>query len=219
VSETIALDPQEDMLEQGALLASERGISNIKWLLGESRDLGALGRNIGCVDLTVIARSFHWMSREQTLNDLYRITKAGGGVAVIVDSAFGRGSRPRWKAVIDETIKHWLGEERKAGTGGTYSHPTKLHEIVLQESAFRHFESVSIRSERVWSIDQLVGYQYSTSYCSLPVLGAKREMFEADLRRRLKEVEPSGLFEEHVTIEAMMAWKHAANGLRTDAEQ
>ena len=132
-------------------------------------------------------------------------------MTIIVDSPLGETSKPRWKEVTDETIKHWLGEKRKAGTEGTYSHPTKLHEAVLQESEFRDFESVSIPSDRSWSIDQIIGYQYSTSYCSLPVLGNKREMFEIDLRRRLKEIEPSGVFKEHVTIEVMMAWKRDTN--------
>ena len=61
--------------------------------------------------------------------------------------------------------------------------------------------------ERSWSIDQIMGYMYSASSSSLPVLRDRKELFEADLRRRLRELEPAGQFKEQVRIEVMMAWK------------
>lgn len=83
VSEVVAMDPQAEMISEGEAISSARGIKNIKWLLGESADINRMSADIGEIVLTVIAQVFHWMDRKQTLNDLYLITKSGGGIAVI----------------------------------------------------------------------------------------------------------------------------------------
>jgi hypothetical protein len=165
------------------------------------------GTAIGEANLTVIARAFHWMDKGQVLKDLFTITKPGGGVAIIADTELRAGRKLPWKEIIDQVIRRWLGEKRKAGTDGTYSHPTIRFDEYLEESAFRDLEIATIQSERIWTIDQIVGYLYSTSYSSLPVLGDKKEPFEAEIRTCLKELEPSGKFRDPVTTEIMMVWK------------
>ncbi len=207
VSEVIAVDPQDDMLKEGQDLAGTKKVTNVRWVLGESNDLPSMSATIGNIDLTVIARAFHWMDREQTLKDLYTTTKTDGGVAIIQDSGPRDGPLLPWKEIIDQTVRYWLGEERKAGTEGTYSHPTKRFETVLQESEFRDIELTEFNVERSWSIDQIIGYLYSASFSSLPVLREKKEAFEVDVRKRLGELEPTGQFKEQVRIEVMMVWK------------
>jgi len=207
VSEVIAIDPQEDMLKEGQELADTKQIANIKWVLGESGDLPRISAHIGDINLTVIARAFHWMDRGQILKDLYKITKSDGGVAIINDSGPKDGLTLPWKEIIDQTVRRWLGEERKAGTKGTYSHPTKRFETILQESEFRDLEFVDFKLEKSWSIDQIIGYLYSTSSSSLPVLGDRKELFEADLRVSLRELDPTEQFKEQVEINVLMVWK------------
>jgi ubiquinone/menaquinone biosynthesis C-methylase UbiE len=208
VFEVIAIDPQEDMLKEGKSIATEKGIANIKWILGDSSQLTHLTRDIGELDLTVIARAFHWMDREQTLKDLYHLTKRGGGLAIVWDDG-PRDSitTSKWKSVLDEAVRFWLGEVRLAGTKGTYNHPTRRFEDYLQESDFQNLESVEIKTGRSWTTDQVIGYLYSTSSSSIPVLGDKKEHFEADVRRRLLAINPDGVFEEEVTTSTLMAWK------------
>jgi len=208
ICEVIAIDPQNEMLLEGKSLAARKGVTNIKWLLGESGKLANMTPDIGEIDLTVIARAFHWMDREQTLHDLYPMTRAGGGLAIVLDA--GPKDDPPyspWKAIINNTVQFWLGDIRKAGTKGTYKHPAKRFETVLEESQFHDLESVKIKTKRTWTIDRIIGYLYSTSSSSVPVLGDKKESFEADLRQRLATLEPSGLFKEEATTEVIMVWK------------
>ena len=208
VSEVIAVDPQEDMLKEGQKLVDIRGVFNIKWILGESGNIPRISSHINDIDLTVIARAFHWMDKEQTLKDLYKITKADGGIAIIYDDSGPRdGSMIPWKETVDQLVKKWLGEERKAGTQGTYSHPTKRFETFLLESEFRDLEFVGFNIERIWTIDQIIGYIYSTSYSSLPVLGGRKEPFEAELRVSLKELDPTEQFKEQIEVNVLMVWK------------
>jgi ubiquinone/menaquinone biosynthesis C-methylase UbiE len=207
VSEIVAMDPQVEMLAEGKLVATSRGISNIKWLRGESGELSEMAAEIGRVNLTVIARAFHWMDRVQTLGDLFKITLHGGGIAVVGDSGPADGAEQPWKEVILRTMKKWLGDERKAGTEGTYTHPKRRFEAYLKESEFSNYEEVSYKITRSWTPDEIVGYMYSTSMASLPVLGNKKASFEADLREQLLKIESTGHFQEPVTIKVMMVWK------------
>jgi ubiquinone/menaquinone biosynthesis C-methylase UbiE len=198
VAEVVAVDPQEEMLREG--ITSSRGINNIKWLKGNSGSLPDMAGQIGMVNLTVIAKAFHWMNREQTLHDLFRITLPDGGVAVIWDSGpYDRALIP-WKETIQQTVKKWLGEERKAGTEGIFTHPEKRFEAYLKESEFGNYEEAHYSIERSWSIDEIIGYMYSTSLASPPVLGEKKDAFEADLREQLLKIEPTGCYKEPVEI-------------------
>jgi ubiquinone/menaquinone biosynthesis C-methylase UbiE len=213
VHEVIAIDPQEEMLREGKLLASKNRIASINWYLDESADLPLLSGIIGEIDLAVIARAFHWMEKKQTLRDLYTITRPGGGLAIISDTGPRDAplnklkSASNWKAVIDDAVRYWLGDVRKAGTKGIFTHAPKRFEDFLKESQFHRLETVKIESKRNWSIDGIIGYLYSTSFSSIPVLGDKKEPFEADVRQRLEDIEPSGVFEEEVRTEILMAWK------------
>jgi ubiquinone/menaquinone biosynthesis C-methylase UbiE len=207
VSKVVAVDPQEDMLEEGKKAAGALKFSNITWLKSESGKLAAMAPKIGEVKVTVIARAFHWMNRAQTLADLYKITLPGGGVAIIADSSVFEESVLPWKQAVVQTVKKWLGEERKAGTKGTFQHPTKTFEAYFEESQFSNFTTDVITVERNWTADDIIGYMYSTSLASPPVLGDKKEPFETDLRRRLREMEKSGQFKEPATVKVMMAWK------------
>jgi ubiquinone/menaquinone biosynthesis C-methylase UbiE len=208
VSEVVAMDPLDEMLNEGRLLATRKGISNITWLLGESGNIARMALDIGEIDLTVIAQAFHWMDREQTLHDLYPLLKSGGGVAVIAtDGPKTDYPDTDWKVIISDTVRSWMGDVRKAGTKGTYIHPTKRFETVLAESQFHGLESYEFKTKRTWTMDSIMGYLYSTSSTSIPVLGDKKEAFEADLRTRLAALEPSGLFKEDAITEVIVIWK------------
>ena len=207
VSEVIAIDPLEEMLREGKSLASGGGIINIVWNLGESANLSQMASIIGEIDLTVIARAFHWMEREQTLRDLYAITKRGGGLVIVTHTEPRSPPFTKWKSAIDDTVHYWLGNVRKAGTKGIFTPPSERFEKNVEESRFENQKSVKINTKRTWTIDEIIGYLYSLSSSSIPVLGDKKEPFEADIRRRLTDIEPSGVFEEEVTTEILMAWK------------
>jgi len=208
IYEVIALDPLDEMLQEGKHLAATNNISNIRWLKGESGKLSSMACEIGELDLAVIATAFHWMDQEQTLHDLYPMVKSSGGLALIAtDSPKTDFPDTPWKILINDTVKSWLGEIRKAGTRGTYNGPKKRFAAALADSEFHGLETVSFKEDRTWTIDTLIGYLYSTSSTSIPVLGDKKERFEKDLRQRLAACEPAGLFKEEAITEVMMVWK------------
>lgn len=209
VADVIAVDPVAEMLEEGRASARIANITNITWLVGESRKLKEMAEKIGEVELTVMGKSFHWMDRAQTLQDLYRLTRHGGGIAIIADSQPRFHPEVPWINAIDETVKRWLGEERKAGTKGAFAPLAKRHDEIVRESEFQNLEILETKQIRQWTLDTIIGYLYSASPTSLPVLGDKKEPFEADLRKRLMEISPDGRFAEHAVINIIIARKTA----------
>ena len=207
VERVIAIDPNREMLAEGKRLAGAQNVDNIDWLTGESGQLSAFSDRIGDLDLTVMGRSFHWMDREQTLRDLYCMTKPGGGVAVIDDSGPAGGKPAPWRELTWEVIREWLGEERRSGVNRVYSHPKEEHGKILRQSSFRDYESVQIPVERTSTLDEVIGGLFSTSHCAPPVLGDLKDGFEADLRKRLLELDPSGLYQEKVVVEVKIVRK------------
>jgi SAM-dependent methyltransferase len=207
VARVVAVDPLEEMLLEAHHTARQKSLANIEWICGESGRLMELAPRIGQVDLTVMGRSFHWMDRGKTLKELYSMTLSTGGIAILGESGSRDDVSTPWREIIWGTVKRWLGEERKAGTTGIYTQPDRNHQTLAKESPFRNVEVVRIDLERTWNLDEIIGYLYSTSWASIPVLGEKREPFENELRQRLMECEPSGRFHETATVEVIMAWK------------
>jgi hypothetical protein len=60
-------------------------------------------------------------------------------------------------------------------------------------------QHITVETERNWTVDQLIGFAYSTSFASLVRIGDRREEFEQELRRRLQ---PS--YRERVTVDAFL---------------
>ena len=77
-----------------------------------------------------------------------------------------------------------LGKERRAGQA-TYQHPKDRHETVVRRSAFTRVEILEFETTRELSIDEIMGFQLSTSYASPAQLGDKVEAFRNTLKREL----------------------------------
>ncbi|MER5302144.1 methyltransferase domain-containing protein [Streptomyces lasiicapitis] len=202
VAEVIAVDPAAGMLEHGRLLARERGITNICWQQGESVDLPALG--LPLLDLTVMAKSFHWMNRDQVLADLDQRTAPRGGIVILSGGPPGTTALPGWAAVVAEVRAAYLGTVRRAGRG-VYPEPEETYRATLERSAFSAVTLVSFDQPVVRSLDELVGLQLSNSYSTPAQLGPRREEFEHDLRRALTAFDPSGRYPETIHTQALFA--------------
>lgn len=198
----VAVDPAPGMLEQGRLLADERGVPNIRWQQGDSSNLHAL--NLPPLDLVVMAKSFHWMDRSQVLADLEKLTTPQAGVVILSAGRPGTTPLPDWAAVVAGVRASYLGTVRRAGRG-VYPEPQESYQDTLERSPFAAVTVVPFDQLVVRSLDELVGLQYSNSYSTPAQLGSRREAFERDLRRALTAFDPSGRYEETIHTEALIA--------------
>jgi SAM-dependent methyltransferase len=204
VESVIGMDPQPEMLAEGERAAREANVTNVRWVLGASTDLDRLRDELSPVRGTVMSRSFHWMDSDATLLSLSRIVTPGGSIVISGDGAGVWSDEEEWHRATRMVIQRWLGEERRAGTGiarmGMEPPPD-----VIARSPFVHTGDFTLDCEREWDIDHIVGFLYSTSFCSPAVLGDLRPRFEADLRQTLASLNPEGRFREKVRYEASFA--------------
>ncbi|PZT71489.1 class I SAM-dependent methyltransferase [Streptomyces sp. AC1-42T] len=202
VAEVIAVDPAPGMLEQGRLLAAERGVHNVRWQYGDSTTL--LGMDLPPLDLCVMAKAFHWMDRDQVLSDLAKLTTPQSGVVIVSAGPPGTTPLPAWAPVVAEVRAAYLGTARRAGRG-FYPEPQEQFRDTLARSAFSEVTLASWDHRVVRSVDELVGLQFSNSYSTPVQLGRRRSAFERDLRQALLDHDRSGRYEETIRTDALIA--------------
>ena len=110
--EVVAMDPDDGMRAEGERIADERGINNIEWRFGGSKDLSP---ELGQFRLVTMGNSFHWMDRARTLEALYDLVTDGGGIAVVGEGAPIPPPPPtRWRVAINTVLTRYLPDRRLA---------------------------------------------------------------------------------------------------------
>ncbi len=197
--ETVAMDPEPEMLAEAKRLIAEAEADSILCVQGGSSDLPDLLDVLGKFRLVTMGSSFHWMDRDATLDILCRMVEPDGGIVVASAGSFW-SAREQWCREVKATVQKYLGEQRRAGRS-SYTDPLERHEKVIDRSPFGPCRTHIIRYRQDWTIDSITGNLYSTSFCSPHLLGDRREAFEQDLRDTLLRLNPDGLFTEDVTLE------------------
>ena len=202
--EVVATDISAAMLAEGRQAAARAGIANIRWLeLAAEAVTPALGR----FGLVTIGQAFHWMDRDAVLRRVGPLLESGGGIALLGMTTIWGAPEP-WAQGVMAVIRRWLGPERRAGAGvhtATSAHNHRPFEEVLADGGFTRVTTRAWPVVHVWSLDEVVGYLYSTSYCSPALFGDRLAAFEADLRRELLTIEPAGRFGQAITYSAFLA--------------
>ena len=127
---------------------------------------------------------------------------AADGAVVEVGTS---GIKPTvWEENAETIIQKWLGKTRRAGSM-TYQIPNERHEAIFARSPFTRIEHYKHEYEFCWTMDSIVGFYLSTSYCSEYVLADKKEPFKEDLRQALFEINSQGQFNEIRIVEAIIA--------------
>jgi SAM-dependent methyltransferase len=138
--EAVGLDPDADMLAEGARAAGERGITNIRWARGLAEDLPAVAP--GPYRMVTFGQSFHWTDEQRVAETVYDLLEPGGALALIVHTVAGRprpypgpGVPPIPHDEIRALVEKYLGTTRRVGQGTA---PVRTHsfEDVLVRTRF-----------------------------------------------------------------------------------
>lgn len=208
VAVAVGMDPEPEMLAEAAAQATAVGVANARWVRGGDWDLEALRGDLGTFRLVTMGRSFHWMDQDATLRTLDGMIEPGGGIVVMSDNDRIQHAAGAWQEAVRMTIRRWLGPQRRAGSGtrpDASSHDPFA--AIFARSPFPVLELYHLAYTRRTTADEIVGYLYSTSYCSPAVLDDRRDAFEADLRRTLRSLSPDDIFTEEATLDAWLAWR------------
>ncbi len=203
VAEAVGLDPEPDMLTEATQQAREQAVMNVSWIQGNSADLPG---ELGHFRLVTMGRSFHWMDREQVLTALDEVVEEDGSIVIANDSCLVRPTTP-WQRAIEEVQHRFLPPNQLDGPIPTVdTHQT--HEQVLANSPFQQVNRQVYEFVRPWTIEQAIGYLYSTSLPLRRLLGDRQSAFEEAITTALLAIDPTGHFTEPVALDVLTATRN-----------
>lgn len=173
--EVVAVDVEPEMLAE-----LPPGIRTVQ---GRAEDVD---EGWGEFRLVTIGRAFHWMDGPVVMERLARITQQ---VALVGDSH----EHSEAQTIMLEISRELFGERPRM------KQPTVRYAQALADSPFDDVIEISVEVERTWTIDQLIGCAYSTSFASLARVGDRREAFEQVMRERLKP-----FYRERTPVDALL---------------
>jgi len=200
VSEVIALDRDENMIAEGRRLAALRGRQNIKWAHGRAEDIPS---DAGSFQVATLGQSFHWMDRDKVLRKLAGLISEGGGLALVNPGK--RRPQESWEPHAHRIVETFLGPR----TRHPAANPEEpRHEPALLRSPhFSDFTTHEYSSVISRDVPSVIGCVYSMSSSSRPLFGHAASAFEEELSRALLALQPSGVFNEHIETEVLLAPK------------
>lgn len=199
VDEVVGVDPNATMLDRARERAAVVDAANTDWRVGSDADLPDLAGDLEPLRLTTMARSFHWMEQERTLDTLFEITEPGGGVALLNDTEWLARGTADWQNAVYDVVAEFLDDPPDRTGPIEYDDPWTEK---LAAHGFADVEERVFEVEREWGADSVVGYLLSLSFCSPAVLGDDREAFETAVRERLGAFEEP--YEEVATVEVIV---------------
>lgn len=187
--EVVAVDSDVEMVRYAKKKSAEMLRDHVRVVCMRAEDCDA---HMGSFRMATFGASFHWMDRLRVGNLIYDRLEKHGHLVVLSPGSIHSGTS-KWEIAIQDLLRKWLGPERRAG-GGVYLEGER-HEALLRKTRFgeAHIHHTSVNEE--WTIDQIIGCLYSTSFASKAVLGNNQEAFERELRATLHGLNPEGRFE------------------------
>ncbi|MGW2571476.1 class I SAM-dependent methyltransferase [Streptomyces sp. NPDC001537] len=211
-SEIVGVDPDSGMIAEATREAAACGVTGkAQWVQARAEDLPA---GLGTFTVAIFAQSFHWMDRDLVAATTRNMLQPGGALVHISDlktesrTVEGLPHPAVPYAAIDELVRHYLGPVRRAGRGVLPQGTPGGEAAVLARAGFagpqRHVVPGGQALERTG--DDVVAGVFSMSFSAPHLFGTRREEFEADLRRLLRELSPADRFSERQPSTEVFVW-------------
>lgn len=215
--EAVGLDPDQDMLNEAALLAAGRGAGNVAWVRDRAESL-PLG--LGRFRLVTVAAAFHWMDRPRVATAVKSMLDPDGAAVQVDAPAY----RPDELAVaaeghilphpvppfaeIDALRKAYVGPHRRAGKGLRDTSPGNEDEV-FRSAGFLPAQTLVVPDQRVLEegVDDLVAWTLSSSGSAPHLFGPRLPEFEKDLRSTLLRASPAGKFSILLPDNILRIWR------------
>ncbi|GAA3290743.1 class I SAM-dependent methyltransferase [Dactylosporangium vinaceum] len=211
-AEVVGIDPDPDMLVQAARRAERLGVRNASWGEVRAEDLPA---GLGTFRVMLFAQSFHWTDREQVSATAFEMIEPGGyfvHVSERKDSAVDPASLPHPAPpfeAIAALVRSYLGEVRRAGQGFLRFGTQSGERAIVEGAGFEGYRRLPVPAgapvDR--TVDDIVAWVYSRSDSAPHLFGDRIGDFERDLRARLLETSPDGVFSEQLPDTEIWIWQ------------
>jgi SAM-dependent methyltransferase len=223
--EIVGVDPDAGMIAEAERGAAEAGVAGkAQWLRARAEELPA---GLGTFSVATFGQSFHWMEREQVAATVKGMLRPGGALVHVSDlqtedrTTEARTTEARTTEglphpavpydAVGDLVKHYLGPIRRAGRG-TLPHGTPGGEAeVFRRAGFAPAQRCVVPGGQplVRTPDDVVAWTFSMSSSAPHLFGTRRDDFETDLRRLLREVSPAGRFSERQPSTEVFIWRHS----------
>src|SRR5262245_60239911 len=169
VAEIVGIDQEQDMVDYASQKAIMRGLPEMQWATRRAEDFTAAKP----FDLATIGNAFHRLRRSHVAERARQWLVPGGHLALVESSAVHSGPAP-WQRTVDDCVKQWIekvGENDRIPVGYDADIARKPHEVVLAEAGFDIVGRCEFVDVHDWTVDELVGFLYSTSFFPRAALG------------------------------------------------
>jgi ubiquinone/menaquinone biosynthesis C-methylase UbiE len=194
-----AIDQEPEMIEVGRRVAQMHGIENVTWDVLSAENVRLSPRS---VDMVAIGNAFHRVHRPRVAGEAYGWLRGGGAFAEIGCTTIFSGPES-WKRILSETLRRCTSPQAQQET---YEEGRTSSEV-LSEAGFEIVRHHEIGLNRTWTLDEIIGFAYSTSVASKKAIGDAAGAFEADLRAALLEYDASGSYAATMTYYFLLARK------------
>ncbi|MFD9903123.1 class I SAM-dependent methyltransferase [Streptomyces sp. NPDC059063] len=216
--EVVGVDPDSGMIAEAEREAAERGVTGkARWVRARAEELPA---GLGTFTVATFGQSFHWMDRDLVAATVRGMLARGGALLHISDLKAEPGAVDGLPAVdslphpavpyaaVRDLVTHYLGPVRRAGRSVLPQGTPDGEAAVLARAGFtgpqRHVVPGGQALER--TEDDVVAGVFSMSFSTPHLFGARRDDFEADLRRLLRDASPTGRFSERRPSTEVFVW-------------
>jgi SAM-dependent methyltransferase len=190
--EVWAVDQEPDAIALVVAKAERLELRHLHAVVGAAEDLTFDDP----FELIGIGNAFHRLRRTRVAELVASWLRPGGCVALVGGGSPRHGRRP-WQRAMDDLLTRWMhtaGAADRIPDGWEEALARDPNEAVLGRAGLAYQGTFDFDVTYRWTIDELVGHVYSTSFLNRRALGDRVDAFERDLRDTLLACEPEGVF-------------------------
>lgn len=171
-----AVEPGGSMLESMRARASDDGLV----VASVQADAEATGLDPGSVDLVTAAQAFHWFDKRRALDEMARITRPSGGVALFWNAR--DGERSPFLADYAALLRRSTDSDEDPGIGRYQSTGRdETRAAFAGSTSFAAPELIELHQEVTMTAEDFIGMAFTASYVRVGLSSEQQARFRADL--------------------------------------
>jgi SAM-dependent methyltransferase len=195
--EVWAVDQEPDMVEVVRRKARAAGASHVRPIVAAAESLSAEPESF---ELVAVGNAFHRLDRDVVAAKAFAWLQPGGCVALCWSSQAWQGERD-WQRSMAMVLERWktrVAAHDRIPEGWERARQERPDAAILSAAGFEVVGDHRFATEHQWTIPELVGLVYSTSFLPRAVLGDLASSFAADLTAELSPYATSGVLADTI---------------------
>jgi hypothetical protein len=189
------------MVDHGRARSEHEG-DGIEWRLDRAEDVEFPDQSF---EVVAAGNAFHRFDRPVVAANAARWLGRHGAVVLLWGGGPSEGDA-RWQGRLSSVVDEWThrtGAAKRVPQG--WQREDYSNEMVLRDAGFARFAEYTLKVRHTWTLDDIVGFQRSTSVASRSALGKHADAFEEAVRRTLLDINEGGTYEQDIDFAAQVA--------------